>query len=125
MKKILLSLAFIAFSFSMNAQNVIERQTIKDNPNGITPFIDGDISLLSTNFSTVSELQLKQLQRLFYYKYVALSSNIEGEELETYIESVKTGMQEILGVQLYNQITQNQSLFDRLSGQLYLVEEES
>lgn len=120
MKKILLSLAFIALSISVNAQNAVDRQTIKDNSSVLTPFIDGDISLLSTNFSTISEIQLKQLQRLSYYKYVALSSEMSGEELETYINSVKTNMEEILGTALYTQVSQNEAIFDRISGEAYL-----
>lgn len=124
MKKILLSLTLIALSTSVNAQSTLDRQTIKDNSEVMTPFIDEDINLLSTNFSTISEIQLKELQRLFYYKYKTLSSEIEGEELETYIEGVKTSMQNILGTTLYTQISQNQTIFNRISGQQYLPVEE-
>lgn len=120
MKKILLSLAFIAISISANAQTAVDRQTIKDNSNVLTPFIDGDINLISTNFSTISEIQLKQLQRLSYYKYVTLSSEMAGEELETYINEVKTQMEEILGTALYTQVSQNEAVFNIISGEVYL-----
>jgi len=120
MKKIVLSLLFIAFSFSTNAQNIVDREVIKDSPNAISPFVDEDISLLATNFNAISDLQLKQLQRLVYHKYVALSSEMIGEELQTYIDGVKTEMEEILGASLYLQVSQNEVLFDRISGEAYL-----
>lgn len=123
MKKIFLSLLFVTFCCTINAQNVIDRQLIKDSPNAISPFIDEDISLLSTTFNNISEVQLKELQRLYYYKYKTLTSEIAGEELEAYIASVKEKMEEILGETLYIQISENQALFDRVSGQVYINQE--
>ena len=122
MKKIFLSLLFVAFSVSVNAQNPVDRQTIKNNPNNLNEYVLEDITILSNNFDAVTEDHEQALSELCYYKYKMLTSDITGEELVDLTNSLKERIRVVLGDELYLEVSQNQPIFYRITGTTYLAQ---
>lgn len=120
MKKILLSLAFIAFSFSVNAQNVIERQTIKDNPDNLFNFVNEDITLLYGSYPNLNEDYKPELINIIYNKYKSLTSELHEDEIIELTDSVKEEITLLLGEDFYQVISENETLFKRITGTAYL-----
>lgn len=123
MRKIILPLFFVAFSITMNAQNTIDRTTIKSSPDQIAEFSIEDINILSKNYSQITEKQAQSLYNLFVYKYQTLSKETSEEDLVALIESMKARTKVVLGDDLYLEISQNQELFNRITGLAYLAQE--
>ena len=120
MKKILLSFLFVFFSISMNAQNIIERETIQNNPNTLSVYSNQDVAILSNNFSGINENQKKDLYRVFYKKYKTLVANRTNDEIVELVDSTKSEIKNILGNDLYTRVSQNNQIFNRLTGSIYL-----
>ena len=118
MKKIFLSLLFIAFS---NAQEAIDREILRNNPNEISQFVDQDLAILKNNFREITEKQEKALNEIYYNKYKMLTSNISNEDLEFLIDSTKERTKVILGNDLYVKVSENQPVFYRITGMVYLL----
>lgn len=123
MRKIILPLFFVAFSITMNAQNTIDRTTIKSSPDQIAEFSVEDINILSKNYSQITEKQAQSLYNLFVYKYQTLSKETSEEDLVALTESMKARTRVVLGDDLYLEISQNQELFNRITGLAYLAQE--
>lgn len=123
MRKIILPLFFVAFSITMNAQNTIDRTTIKSSPDQIAEFSVEDINILSKNYSQITEKQAQSLYNLFVYKYQTLSKETSEEDLVALTESMKARTKVVLGDDLYLEISQNQELFYRITGLAYLAQE--
>jgi len=121
MKKIFLSLLFVAFSISMNAQSAVERDVIKNSANELYQFVEEDINIIETNFSTLNESQKKALVDLYYYKYKMLTSELTSDELIDLTESMKARTKVVLGDDLYMEISENQNIFYRITGLAYLA----
>lgn len=121
MKKIFLSLLFIAFSITMNAQEAIDREILRNNPNEISQFVDQDLAILKNNFREITEKQEKALNEIYYNKYKMLTSNISNEDLEFLIDSTKERTKVILGNDLYVKVSENQPVFYRITGMVYLL----
>lgn len=107
----------------MNAQNTIDRTTIKSSPDQIAEFSVEDINILSKNYSQITEKQAQSLYNLFVYKYQTLSKETSEEDLVALIESMKARTKVVLGDDLYLEISQNQELFNRITGLAYLAQE--
>lgn len=122
MKKIFTALLFIALSFSMNAQEAVSRETIKNNPNEIHEYTVQDVAILKSNFNEINDVQAKTLNELYYFKYKNLTSEITGDELENLVESMKARTRAVLGDDLYLKVSENTSLFNRITGAIYLAQ---
>lgn len=107
----------------MNAQNIIDRATIKNSPNQVVEFSVEDVKLLKENFNQISESQAKFLFQLFEIKYSALSRDLTEQELIELTDSMKARTRAVLGDDLYLEISQNQELFYRMTGLAYLAKQ--
>lgn len=107
----------------MNAQNTIDRATIKSSPNQVVEFSVEDVKLLKENFNQISESQAKFLFQLFEIKYSALSKDLTEQELIELTDSMKARTRAVLGDDLYLEISQNQELFYRMTGLAYLAKQ--
>lgn len=107
----------------MNAQNTIDRSTIKSSPDQVAEFSTEDIKLLSDNFSQITEKQNKALFQLFEIKYKELSKELTEKELVDLTNSIKNRTKIVLGDDLYIELSQNQELFYRITGLVYLMKE--
>ncbi len=107
----------------MNAQNIIDRATIKSSPNQVVEFSVEDVKLLKENFNQISESQAKFLFQLFEIKYSALSRDLTEQELIELTDSMKARTRAVLGDDLYLEISQNQELFYRMTGLAYLAKQ--
>lgn len=123
MKKIILSFLFVTCCVTMNAQNIIDRATIKNSPNQVVEFSVEDVKLLKENFNQISESQAKFLFQLFEIKYSALSRDLTEQELIELTDSMKARTRAVLGDDLYLEISQNQELFYRMTGLAYLAKQ--
>ncbi|WP_177762389.1 hypothetical protein [Flavobacterium sp. I3-2] len=123
MKKIILSFLFVTCCVTMNAQNIIDRATIKSSPNQVVEFSVEDVKLLKENFNQISESQAKFLFQLFEIKYSALSRDLTEQELIELTDSMKARTRAVLGDDLYLEISQNQELFYRMTGLAYLAKQ--
>ncbi len=112
---------FVAFSISMNAQNIIDRQTIKDNPNNLTEFVNQDIAILRNNFPEFNKTDTKVLSKIFYFKYKSLTADLSNEELIELTDTLKEQLKTTLGDQLYSKIAENKDIFNRVTGTTYLT----
>lgn len=121
MKKIILSILFVTCSITINAQNTIDRSTIKSSPDQVAEFSTEDIKLLSENFNQITEKQNKALFQLFEIKYKELSKELTEKELVDLTNSIKNRTRIVLGDDLYIELSQNQELFYRITGLAYLV----
>lgn len=121
MKKILLSLAFIAISISANAQNIVDRQTIKDNPSNLVQFVNEDVTILANNFSNFNPDFENELNQIFYNKYKMLTSELSEDEILDLTNLVKEQLQNLFNEDLYQDVSQNEAVFNRLTGIVYLA----
>jgi len=122
MKKIILSLVFLSFSVSMNAQNSIDRQTIKNAPDRLIEFSTADIKILCDTYNQISKDQAKSIYDLCLYKYQRLTQDLTEKELIDLTNSIKERSKIILGDDLYLEIAKNQDLFYRITGITYLAQ---
>lgn len=123
MKKIFLSLLFITLSISVNAQNIVDRQTIKNNPNEqLVVFANEDITLLTNTFSNFNPDFGTELTQILYNKYKMLTSDLSEEELLELTESVKNQISTLFGEDLYLEVSQNEAIFNRITGIVYLAQ---
>ena len=121
MKKIFLSLLFITLSISVNAQNIVDRQTIKNNPNEqLVVFANEDITLLTNTFSNFNPDFGPELTQILYNKYKMLTSDLSEEELLELTELVKNQISTLFGEDLYLEVSQNEAIFNRITGIVYL-----
>ena len=104
----------------MNAQNIIERETIQNNPNTLSVYSNQDVAILSNNFSGINENQKKDLYRVFYKKYKTLVANRTNDEIIELVDTTKSEIKNILGNDLYTRVSQNNQIFNRLTGSIYL-----
>lgn len=122
MKKILLSLALIALSTSVNAQSAIDRQIIKDNANNLGDIVNDDITILYNNYSTLNEDYIPELTNIIYNKYKMLTTDLLEDELLELTNSVKEKMTLLLGEELYQEISENETVLNRITGTVYLTD---
>ena len=123
MRKTILTFLFVTCCISMNAQNTIDRATIKSSPDQVAEFCMEDIKLLSENFNQITDKQVKALYNLFEIKYTALSKDLTEKELTDLTNSIKERTKIVLGDDLYIEVSQNQDLFYRITGLAYLAQE--
>lgn len=123
MIKVILSLLFVTCCISMNAQNTIDRATIKSSPDQVAEFSVEDIELLSENFNQISKNQAQTLYNLFVHKYETLSKDTSEQDLVSLTDSMKARIKVVLGDDLYSEVSQNQDLFYRITGLAYLAQD--
>ena len=107
----------------MNAQNTIDRATIKSSPDQVAEFSVEDIELLSENFNQISKNQAQTLYNLFVHKYETLSKDTSEQDLVSLTDSMKARIKVVLGDDLYSEVSQNQDLFYRITGLAYLAQD--
>jgi len=122
MQKIILSVLLMVFSISINAQNAISRETIQSSPNKLVEFASEDIDLISEEHKNLTANQKKALYDLNLYKYQVLSNETSENELIALTNSLKERTKFILGNDLFMEISQNENLFHRITGLIYLVQ---
>jgi len=120
MKKLFLSFFFFVFCFSVDAQNIIDRETIKNSSSEIRNFTLEDIAILQSNFPNFTEEHGIALTNIFYNKYKMLIGNLTDEDLEDLVNSTKETTKLILGEDLYLEVSENPTIFKRISGEIYL-----
>lgn len=122
MQNFILTFLFFVFSISLNAQNTIDRATIINSPKQIADFALEDIKILSENFNQISERQTKALYELYLYKYERLTNQLTENELISLTNSMKERTKAILGNDLYLTVSENQNIFYRITGLVYLAQ---
>lgn len=125
MKKILLPILFLTLSISVNAQSIIDIQTIKDNPNEqLLVYANEDISILTNSISNFNSDFEPELTQILYNKYKMLTSNLSQDDILELTDSVKEKMSLLFGEELYQMISENEAVFNRITGTAYLANQQ-